>query len=352
MLKTIVFKVDPAQPKKQDIGEAARLLREGGLVAFPTETVYGLGADAFNEEAVRGIFRAKGRPTDNPLIVHVAETDQVYGLVTEVPLLARRAMESFWPGPLTIVLPAKSCLSKVVTGGLDTVAIRMPAHPVALELLRAARVPVAAPSANSSGKPSPTSAAHVLEDLQGKVDAVVDGGATQVGVESTVLDMTGDPPVVLRPGGVPQGQLEAVLGRIEVDRALVAEEETPRAPGMKYRHYSPRARMILIKSGDFRASIKRWSQLIKEYKERGHKVALMASQEMLEKLDCSAELCGNLGSKEDMEEVAANLFRVMRELDAEKPDVILAEGFAEEGLGVAVMNRLGKAASQTIIVEE
>ncbi len=320
---------------------AARLIVEGKLVAFPTETVYGLGADALNERAVRRIFEAKGRPADNPLIIHIAESEWLFELAREVPEVALRLAERFWPGPLTLVLPKGEKVPSVTTGGLDTVAVRMPAHPIALELIRLSGRPIAAPSANISGKPSPTEADHVVDDFYGRIECIIDGGPTPIGVESTVLDLTGEVPVLLRPGGLPLEDIERVIGRVDVHPAVKGiEVNLAKAPGMKYKHYSPNAQVILVE-GPREAVRRKMEEIVKEFRSRGLKVGVMAT----EKYDADAFF--HLG--ESIEEVARNVFRALRELDKAGVDVILAEGIEERGLGLAVMNRLRKAAGYKVI---
>jgi len=319
---------------------AARLLREGKLVAFPTETVYGLGADALNAGAVRRIFEVKGRPADNPLIVHVASMEWLRKLVRLVPETAITLARRFWPGPLTLVLPAEGRVPSVTRGGLDTVAVRMPSHPVALRLIELAGRPVAAPSANISGRPSPTDAGHVVEDFYGRIECIVDGGPTPIGVESTVLDLTGERPVLLRPGGLPLEEIEKVVGPVDVHPAVRGElTDVAKSPGMKYRHYSPRARVILVE-GDRREVAERIDELVDELKEKGLKVGVMAMERH------RADAFFYLGSS--IEEAARNVFRGLRELDRRGVDVIVVEGVEERGLGMAVMNRLRKAAGHTV----
>ncbi len=320
---------------------AARLIREGKLVAFPTETVYGLGADALNEKAVRRIFEAKGRPADNPLIIHIAETEWLFKLARDVPEIALKLAERFWPGPLTIVLPKREEVPDVTTGGLDTVAIRMPAHPIALELIRLSGRPVAAPSANISGKPSPTEADHVVDDFYGRIECIVDGGSTHIGVESTVLDLTGDVPLLLRPGGLPLEEIEKVVGRVEIHPAVKGMEvDVAKAPGMKYRHYSPNAQVIVVE-GSREAVREKINELVEEFRKKGLKVGVMATEEH------EADTFFHLGKT--VGEVARNIFRALRELDKAGVDVIIAEGIEEKGLGLAVMNRLRKAAGYEVI---
>ncbi|EEB73869.1 L-threonylcarbamoyladenylate synthase [Thermococcus sp. AM4] len=320
---------------------AARLIREGKLVAFPTETVYGLGADALNEKAVRRIFEAKGRPADNPLIIHIAEREWLFELARDIPEKALELAERFWPGPLTLVLPKGERVPSVTTGGLDTVAVRMPAHPIALELIRLSGRPVAAPSANISGKPSPTDADHVVDDFYGRIECIVDGGPTWIGVESTVLDLTGDVPVLLRPGGLPLEEIEMVVGRVEIHPAVKGVEvDLARAPGMKYKHYSPNAQVIVVE-GSRNAVREKIDELVREFRGKGLRVGVMATEEH------GADAFFHLG--ESTEDVARNVFRALRELDKAGVDVIIAEGVEERGLGLAVMNRLRKAAGYRVI---
>ncbi len=334
----------PAQPLTPDdpaIAEAARLLSAQQVIAFPTETVYGLGADATNEAAVQRIFQAKGRPADNPLIVHVANRKQVADLVTAIPDIAEKLMEAFWPGPLTLVLESNGQAAENVTAGLSTVGIRMPDHPLALALLSAADKPLAAPSANRSGRPSPTSAAHVEQDLSGRIAGILDGGSTGVGVESTVLDCTAEIPVILRPGGITKEDLEGVLGEVVVDPALANQEEQPRSPGMKYTHYAPEAPLCLVAGDDLF-----FKQYLAQMKRDGQRVGVMASRELAEQLDHDPVI--SCGSRENIEEVAHRLYAALREFKKSDVDLILCESFNESGVGAAIMNRLTKAASQIV----
>ena len=320
---------------------AAKLIREGKLVAFPTETVYGLGADALNERAVRRIFEAKGRPADNPLILHIAKFSQVYELAREVPEEAKVLVERFWPGPLTIVLPRKDVVPDVTTGGLDTVAIRMPANEIALKLIELSGKPIAAPSANISGKPSPTSAEHVADDFYGKIECIIDGGETRIGVESTVIDLTEHPPVLLRPGGLPLEEIEKVIGKVRIHPAVFGKKvDTPKSPGMKYKHYAPNAEVIVVEGP--REKVKgKITELVKELKERGKKVGVIGSESY------NADEFFFLGSS--VEEVAKNLFKALRYMDKAGVDVVIAEGVEERGLGLAVMNRPRKASGYKIV---
>jgi L-threonylcarbamoyladenylate synthase len=330
-----------------DVAQAAAILKAGGLVAFPTETVYGLGADATNSAAVERVFVAKGRPADNPLIVHVADARQAAALVREVPLEAKKLMAAFWPGPLTLLLWKAAHVSDAVTRGLPTVGVRVPHHPVALALLKEAGVPLAAPSANASGKPSPTAAEHVLTDLEGRIDAVLDGGPTGVGLESTVLDLTVTPPVILRPGGLSRERIEAIVGPVTVAAGPAAPGEAPRSPGMKYRHYAPHARLLLFTGGQAavrKAMRERYQQLA----AGGHDVGVLCSRDSAHEFPARAVL--DLGPAHESVQAAALLYSRLRALDERAVDVILAEGLSEAGLGLAVMNRLRRAAAEVIEV--
>lgn len=321
---------------------AARFIREGELVAFPTETVYGLGGDALNREAVLKIFRAKGRPSDNPLIIHIADFEVLYELAREVPKEAELLAKRFWPGPLTLVLPRAEKVPKETTGGLDSVAVRMPSHEIALTLIKVSGRPIAAPSANISGKPSPTLAEHVVDDFYGKIACIVDGGETFIGVESTVIDLTGWPPVLLRPGGLPLEEIEKVVGEVLIHPAVKGKEvDLAKAPGMKYKHYSPSADVIVVEGKRERVHEK-ISELVATFKKEGKHVGVMATGGTYE-----ADEFFDLGESE--EEVARNLFKALRELDKRRVDVIIAEGIEERGLGLAVMNRLRKAAGYRVV---
>jgi len=314
------------------VTRAAELIRAGGLVAFPTETVYGLGADALSPIAVARIFEAKERPRGNPLIVHVTDATALDQVAVQVPDRAREVLASFWPGPLTLVLERAPAVPLITTGGLDTVAVRAPAHPVAQALIRAAARPLAAPSANRSGRPSPTRAQHVLDDLGGRIDLILDGGATSVGLESTVLDMTTEPPTLLRPGGVTLEHLEAHLGRVRL--ATSDDEAAGRSPGLRFRHYAPRAKVVLIEAGTGEVAVVSWL-------DSGKSVALMTQRTIaLERRGLRARVMPL-----DLEAYARELFDVLRELDATGVDAIFVEGIAEVGLGRAIMDRLRRAAS-------
>lgn len=367
-MDTLVWKVDKYVDNLENnphLVDAAKLLQENEVVALPTETVYGLGGNALKDEAVAKIFAAKGRPSDNPLIIHIADKAQLHEFVAEIPAKAEQLMEHFWPGPLTIIFKKKDgILSEKATAGLATVGVRMPDHPVALALLKKAALPIAAPSANSSGKPSPTNAEHVLDDLKGKIAGVVDGGPTGVGVESTVIDCTEEIPVILRPGGITKEQLEAVLGRVDIDPALEKglsavfakgappseeglpekDESKPRAPGMKYTHYAPEAPLYLVEgSREF------LQKLVNEKRSEGLRVGVLTTEEHADQYETDVVLV--CGRRSEPETVAAALYETLRAFNHEKVDIIFSEMFAAEGVGYAIMNRLLKAAGNKIIRE-
>lgn len=348
MTQTRCLKVDPHQPQPESLEEAGRVLRAGGTVAFPTETVYGLGADALNPAAIEKIFAAKGRPMDNPLIVHIADWQQLSLLTKDPPSALYQLGERFWPGPLTLIVPRHPRVPAEVSAGLSTVALRWPDHPVAVALIKVAGIPLAAPSANRSGKPSPTRAQHVKDDLEGKIDMILDGGPTGVGMESTVLDLTQDPPVILRPGGVTREMLKAVLGRVEE----VAEETVaaPPSPGMKYRHYAPDTPLLLLE-GELWQMAEQVRRLVQDYRAAGRRIGLLASEELLFRYaedggpeGWGADYVFRLGSRNRLKEVAANLYQALRQSDRAALDLILVESFPEHGLGSAIMNRLRRAA--------
>lgn len=348
-MKTEIIRIDERNIDKSGIRYAAEVLRSGGLVAFPTETVYGLGANALNEEAVRNIFKAKGRPSDNPLIVHIADKRDVDKLVTCVPECAHMLMQKFWPGPITLIMEKSDLVPLSVTAGLNTVGIRMPSNAVAHELIKESGVPIAAPSANTSGRPSPTNAAHVIEDLFGKVDVIIDAGSCSVGVESTVLDITSSPPVILRPGGITLEQLEEVLGQVNLDPAILNEMKkdfVPKAPGMKYKHYSPKGQVIIVE-GALDAVVSKINELIAEYSSKGARVGVMATDQTSSGYHGADVI--SLGDRNNASEIAANLFKVLREFDEKNMEIILAESVSSSGIGLAIMNRLNKAAGYNII---
>jgi len=346
-METKCWNVDNSVNKDKvypQIVDAAKILQLGQVVAFPTETVYGLGANAFSDEAVQLIFQAKGRPSDNPLIVHIANNKQLDELVEEIPDGAKKLMEAFWPGPLTIILKSKKQVSKYVTAGLSTVGVRMPDHPVALALIEASGLPIAAPSANTSGKPSPTSAKHVFEDLNGRIAGLVDGGSTGVGLESTVIDCSQAIFTILRPGSVTPEMIKKVVSNVEIDPATVKETEAPKSPGMKYKHYAPDAQMHLVNG-----SMEFIHKLIHNAKLEGKKVGILTTEENVNKYKADVVLA--CGKRNDLTTVAASLYDCIRQFNEENVDIIFCESFPYEGIGIAIMNRLWKACGHSIISE-
>ncbi|MCQ6274604.1 threonylcarbamoyl-AMP synthase [Bacillus sp. V3B] len=338
-----VDKVVDSLENNPQIKQAADLLRENEVVAFPTETVYGLGGNAKSDQAVEKIFVAKGRPSDNPLIVHIAQQSQLDEFVERVSDKAQTLMDHFWPGPLTVIFNyKKGSLSKKATAGLKTVAVRMPDHPVAMAILKRCGLPIAAPSANRSGKPSPTTASHVKEDLDGRIAGIVDGGATGVGVESTVIDCTASIPVILRPGGVTKEQMEAVIGEVHSDPALTDATEAPKSPGMKYRHYAPDAPLSLVEG-----TKEQIQSLIRERKKEGLKVGVLTTKENESYYD--ADYVFVCGERRYLETVASSIYEALRSFDKQEVDLIYSEMFPNEGVGNAIMNRLLKAAGQRVI---
>lgn len=372
--------------KDKELKEAAGILRSGGLVAFPTETVYGLGGNALDEDAARKIYAAKGRPSDNPLIAHVSCVEEVAPLVKEIPEAGRKLMEAFWPGPLTMIFPKSEKVPYGTTGGLDTVAIRMPDDPVANRLIALAGVPVAAPSANTSGRPSPTTADHVWQDMNGRIDMIIDGGPVGIGVESTIVDVSSAVPAVLRPGAITMEMLEEVLGEVSVDPAILgplSADVRPKAPGMKYKHYAPKADLTLVEPGtgadresgaeqvtgaeqkngadrntgaypetgldetQLQAMIRKVRELSREKIEAGYKVGVICTDESR---DCYTDgEVRSIGARKSQASVAHNLYALLREFDDLGVDYIFSESFPKDHLGQAIMNRLSKAAGYKIV---
>jgi len=346
---TEVVPVDPQRPDPEVIGRAAAILRQGGLVAFPTETVYGLGADGLNPAALARLFEAKGRPATDPVILHIADPDALPQLAQEVPPAAWTLVRRFWPGPLTLVLPKRPIVPDLATAGLPTVAVRMPAHPVALALIRAAGVPIAAPSANRFGRTSPTTAQHVWEDLAGRIDLILDAGPTPIGVESTVVDLTRPVPTILRPGGLPREALEAAIGPVAVfDRAVIGPAP---APGMLPQHYAPRAAMVVL-IGPGERLRPRLRELAARYLREGYRVGALIAEEDRAALADLPVATAVLGAEADLEGIARRLYRAMRELDAQGVDLILARDFGAHGLGLAIRDRLIRAAGGRVIPAE
>ncbi|MDO4268770.1 MAG: L-threonylcarbamoyladenylate synthase [Eubacteriales bacterium] len=350
-METKLIKIkDSANIKDVELAEAAEVIRRGGLVAFPTETVYGLGANALNEDAARKIYAAKGRPSDNPLIAHISSMEELAPLVSEIPEAGRRLAEAYWPGPLTLVFPKSGLVPYGTTGGLDTVAVRMPSDPVASRLIALAGVPVAAPSANTSGRPSPTTARHVWQDMNGRIDMILDGGPVGIGVESTIVDVSGSVPVLLRPGAVTMEMLEKTVGHVEIDPAIQGpprEDLRPKAPGMKYRHYAPHGDLVLVEGAGMEAVISRINGLAKEKTDQGFRVGIICTDETMGRYRWGQVRSVGMRAKE--ETIAHNLFAVLREFDDLKTDYIYSESFSREHLGQAIMNRLTKAAGYHVI---
>ncbi len=350
-MHTHIWQVNPHQPDISILSRAGDILKKGGLVAFPTETVYGLGANGLDARAVNSIYQAKGRPADNPLILHIADQSAVEKLARNIPKQAYLLMEKFWPGPLTIILARTPAVPDIVTGGLNTVALRMPQSTIALELIKLAGVPIAAPSANLSGRPSPTTAQDVLADLNGKIDVIIDGGNCEIGLESTVIDCLGEKPVILRPGGITWEMLSAVLGPVLIDPALAGDSSLkPRAPGMKYRHYAPQAPMLLIEAIQPR-SYELLNTEINKALAAGKKIGLLISNSAAKSIEVNSGqiLLQCYGSRLQPEQLATDLYSLLRWFDSRNVDIILAEGVEEQGLGLAVMNRMRKAAGYNIL---
>lgn len=344
-MKTLIKKIGIQDRRPEDFSGAAEILRRGGLVAFPTETVYGLGADGLKEEAARKIYEAKGRPSDNPLIIHIADLKALEILAEEVPEKAQRLAKKFWPGPLTMIFRKSSRVPKGTTGGLDTVAVRMPAHPLALELIRISGVYIAAPSANTSGRPSPTCAEHVYEDLNGKIDMILDGGRVEIGIESTILDVTSGIPVILRPGFITKEMLEGEIGEVAYDRAVLLEKPdknlVPKAPGMKYRHYAPKGDLRIIE-GEMGQVIAYICRNVHEKVVQGSRVGVIATEET--KGRYPEGIVKTVGSRREEATILHGLYNVLREFDDMGVEYIYSESFSGGKHGQAIMNRLLKAA--------
>lgn len=332
--------------KPADLKHAASILKEDGLVAFPTETVYGLGGNGLCAQAAKKIYEAKGRPSDNPLILHIARQEDLGKIVSHVPELAYPLMEKFWPGPMTLIFHKAESVPYEITGGLDTVAVRMPSHQGARQLIEAAGMPIAAPSANTSGRPSPTTAAHVKEDLDGRIAMIIDGGRVGIGVESTIVDLTEGIPLILRPGHITREMLEACVGKVEMDPGLSANSEQvkPKAPGMKYRHYAPKAEMTIYE-GTTELVVKKINSLAKQYREE--EVGILATDETMECYSYGQVL--SVGRRDYPESIEQGLYGVLRSFDHKGVKVIFSESFSQEEKGEAIMNRLLKAAGQRIV---
>lgn len=335
-------------PDEEALARAGRILKEGGLVAFPTETVYGLGGNALDPRASMKIYAAKGRPSDNPLIVHIAEMEKLSELVAEIPEGAKVLAEKYWPGPLTMILPKAEIVPKETTGGLDSVAVRFPSDPIAQALIKAAGGFVAAPSANTSGRPSPTTAGHVEEDLGDAVDMIIDGGQVGIGLESTIVDFTEEIPVVLRPGYISLEMLRDTLGEVRMDQGLIKSDSTvrPKAPGMKYRHYAPKADLSIVE-GDTDAVVAAINSYAAQAEKQGLQVGIIATDETMERYPYG--VVKSIGSREDEETIARHLYEVLRDFDQYQVSAIYSEAFYTPRMGQAIMNRLLKAAGHKII---
>ena len=347
-MQTKIVKMEEDHIEKQVIAQAGNILKKGGLVAFPTETVYGLGGDALNQESSKKIYAAKGRPSDNPLIVHISRLDALYSIVEEVPEHALRLAEAFWPGPLTMILRKSSKIPYETTGGLDTVAVRMPQSEIARAMIEAGGGYVAAPSANISGKPSPTQAKYVAEDMDGKIEMILDGGAVCIGLESTIVDLTEEIPIILRPGYVTKDMLEKVLGNVEMDKTVLSKDSKvrPKAPGMKYRHYAPKGELTIV-SGEPEEVVKAINRLCREKQALGVKTGVIAVEETKRQYNASVVKCA--GKRRDEEAIARSLYTILREFDDEEVAVMYSESFVGGEMSQAIMNRLLKAAGHRVI---
>lgn len=342
-MNTKIIHIKEGEDFDVDLKEAGQIIKNGGIVAFPTETVYGLGGDALNPSSSKKIYEAKGRPSDNPLIVHISDFDALYDICSEVPPMARALSDAFWPGPLTVIFKKSEKVPFETTGGLNTVAVRFPSDPVAQKFIEYAGGFVAAPSANISGRPSPTCAKYVIEDMNGRADAIIDGGDSEIGLESTIVDLTGESPMLLRPGYVTYEDLKKVLGRVDVDKTIlgVVSNERPKAPGMKYRHYAPKGDLTMVK-GHNEAVVEFINAKLSEAKNAGRKTGVITTDE---NAGCyNADSVKSLGKRTDEKAIARNLFRVLREFDDEGIEIIYTECFALDGISQATMNRLMKAA--------
>ncbi len=342
-------KIQMNQFDSKVIQEAAQILREGGLVAFPTETVYGLGANALDEFASSKIYEAKGRPSDNPLIVHIAELEALNKIAKTVPDNAKKLAEVFWPGPLTIIFEKKEIVPLGTTGGLNTVAVRMPNHELALSLIKEAGGYIAAPSANTSGRPSPTKASHVAKDLMGKIDMILDGGMVSIGIESTIIDVTTNPPLILRPGFITKDMMEAIVGEVAIDPTIFGDKELkdrPKAPGMRYKHYAPKGDLTIIE-GEEEQVILKINRFAKEMSDKQYKVGIIATDETINRYNIGQVI--SIGKRSEEQTISHNLYDVLREFDEKNVDIIYSESFRSETIGIAIMNRLLKAAGHKVI---
>lgn len=347
---TTFAKINCENPQENidDINNAASIIKKGGLVAFPTETVYGLGADALNPIAVKKIYEAKGRPSDNPLIVHICNINQLHQIAKDISLVGKKLAEAFWPGALTLIFRKNNCIPNETSGGLDTVAVRFPSNKTALLLLEQAKTPIAAPSANTSGKPSPTKAEHVKSDLDGKIDMIIDGGSCEFGLESTIVDVSGDKACILRPGSITEQMIKEVIGEVGIDQSILkadTDNSPPKAPGMKYKHYSPSANVTIV-CGETLSVSKKINELLNQCNKI---TGVMATEETKHLYDSEKNLVLVVGERKNPKSIASNLFDVLRKFDYYNVEEVFAEGFSENDVYFAIMNRLKKAAGFNVI---
>ena len=342
-MRTKVIKINPSKIDEKTIKEAGEVLIEGGLVALPTETVYGLGANALNADSSEKTYKVKGRPSDNPLIIHIAKVEDLNKIVVNKSEKAMALADKFWPGPLTMIFEKSPLVPYGTTGGLESVAVRMPKNDIALAVIEAGGGFVSAPSANISGRPSPTTAAHVKEDLDGQIEMIIDGGAVEIGLESTVIDMTSNPPTILRPGAITPKMIREIIGEVKVEKGLLPDnsKEKPKAPGMKYRHYAPKGELYIVQ-GDLEQEVLEIKRLVQEKLKDNKKVGIIATGETFSKYENG--VVKNIGSRKDLNTIAESLYKVIREFDEEEVEIIYSESFSEDGIGEAIMNRLNKAA--------
>ena len=347
-MQTKVITIQEENFSKEQLKEAGEIIKQGGLVAFPTETVYGLGGDALNAGSSEKIYAAKGRPSDNPLIVHIADWESIYKIVKNIPENAKKLADVFWPGPLTMIFEKSDVVPYETTGGLDTVAVRMPSHKVARAFIEASGGYVAAPSANISGRPSPTLAKYVAEDMDGRIEMIIDGGDIGIGLESTIVDVTMDPPMVLRPGYVTAQMVKDVVGDVTNDITMmeVVKDVAPKAPGMKYRHYAPKGDLTIV-TGDTEKVIAYINEQVAQQKALGKKTGVIATKETVSRYH--ADAVKNVGSRKEEESIAKGLYKVLREFDDEEVEVMYTESFEAAGIGQAIMNRLLKAAGHKVV---
>ncbi|MDD6381491.1 MAG: L-threonylcarbamoyladenylate synthase [Lachnospiraceae bacterium] len=348
-MDTKIIKIDPENIDIEKIREAGDILKKGGLVAFPTETVYGLGGDACDAGASEAIYAAKGRPSDNPLIVHICDYSQLESIAADLPPEAKKLSDAFWPGPMTLIVNKNEMIPHETTGGLDTVAVRFPSHPIANALIRESGCMIAAPSANTSGRPSPTKAEHVIHDLNGKIDAIIDGGSVQIGLESTIVDLTEGLPTILRPGYINKQMLEEVVGEVKVDPGILGTENVhvrPKAPGMRYKHYAPKGDLKIV-SGEPEKVIAEINRRAAEGEAAGKKVGIIATDETKDLYKAGHVI--SIGDRTDEYEIAHNLFDVLRRMDEYGAELIFSEEFSTPKIGNAIMNRLLKAAAHQVI---